>query len=118
MDRSTQITLITQTRTQDANGVWRKGNPTEKVVFAQVDSVTRAEFFAAGESGIKPELRFTMLDAEYNGERTVVYNGVYYSVYRTYHARTDIIELYVQLKAGTREITPVTPVTTNAAVME
>lgn len=100
MDRSTQITLSTQTRTQDANGVWRKGNPTEKVVFAQVDSVTRAEFFAAGESGIKPEYRFTMLAAEYDGETTVVYNGAVYAVYRTYHARTDEIELYVRRKAG------------------
>lgn len=100
MDRSTQITLITQTRTQDANGVWRKGNPTEKVVFAQVDSVTRAEFFAAGESGIKPEYRFTMLAAEYDGETTVLYNGAAYAVYRTYHGRTDEIELYVRRKAG------------------
>lgn len=122
MDRSTQITLITQTRMQDANGVWRKGNPTEKIVFAQVSSVTRAEFFAAGESGIKPEFRFTMLDAEYNGETTVLYNGVAYAVYRTYHARTDEIELYVQRKAGisvptstpTQPTTPETPTTPEA----
>lgn len=100
MDRSTQITLVTQTRTQDANGVWRNGNPTEKVVFAQVSSVTRAEFFAAGESGIKPEFCFTMLAAEYNGETTILYNGAAYAVYRTFQRRTDIMELYVRRKAG------------------
>lgn len=118
MDRSSVITLVSHTTARDQNGVIRKNQQTERTVFAQANSVSRAEFFAGGENGLRPEYRFSMLDAEYNGERTVVYNGVYYSVYRTYHARTDIIELYVQLKAGTREITPVTPDATNAAVTE
>lgn len=100
MDRSSVITLVSYSRQQDENGVWRDNVPTTRDVFAQVDSVSRAEFFAGGETGLKPELRFTMLDAEYEHERTVIYNNVAYVVYRTYHARTDVIELYAERRAG------------------
>ena len=100
MDRSELITLVSYPRTQDAKGVWRDGVPVEHNVFCQVDSVTQSEFFAGGQNGLKPEYRFTMFFAEYNGERTVIYNGVAYSVYRVYHARTDVLELYVERRAG------------------
>ncbi len=100
MDRSEIITLVSYPRTQDDKGVWRDGTPVETQVYCQVDSVTRAEFFEAGRNGLRPEYRFTIFFAEYSGERTVIYNGVAYSVYRTYHARTDVLELYVEKKAG------------------
>ena len=118
MDRSSIITLVSYPLIRDDTGVLKKGNAVEREVFAQVDSVSRAEFYEAGQSGLKPEYRFTMLDAEYNHEHTVYYNGVAYAVYRTYHARTDIIELYVQREAGvnvpsTTPATTVTPVVTD-----
>ncbi len=100
MDRSSVITLVSYPVTRDNAGVMRKGEPVTRDVFAQVDSVSRAEFFEGGETGLKPEYRFTMLDAEYDHEHTVYYNGVAYAVYRTYHARTDIIELYAERKSG------------------
>ena len=65
-----------------------------------VSSVIRAEFFDAGRNGLNPEYVFTMFFGDYNGERIVEYNGKRYAVYRTYHARTDIIELYVQREGG------------------
>lgn len=99
MDRSQTITLITETRTQDDYGVWRTSE-TKTDVFCQVSSVTRAEFFDAGRNGLNPEYVFTMFFGDYNGERIVEYNGKRYAVYRTYHARTDIIELYVQREGG------------------
>lgn len=100
MDRSEVITLVSYPRTQDANGVWRDSAPVERTVYCQVDSVTRSEFFDGGRNGLKPEYRFTMFFAEYLGERTVIYNGVAYSVYRTYHASTDDLELYVERRTG------------------
>lgn len=100
MDRSEVITLVSYPRTQDDNGVWRDGVPIEKTVYCQVDSITRAEFFEAGRNGLKPEYRFTIFFAEYSGERTVIYNGVAYSIYRTYHARMDDLELYAERRAG------------------
>lgn len=100
MDRSNVISLVSTSQTQDAFGVWRQ-TETKRDVFCQVDSVTRAEFFEAGRSGLNPEFRFTLFAGDYNGESIVIFNGKAYSVYRTYHARTDEIELYVERKGGT-----------------
>lgn len=100
MDRSDVITLIKETQTQDANGVWRK-TITERDVFCQVNSITRAEFYDAGRNGLNPEFSFSMFFGDYDGERTVRYKDNTYGVYRTYHARTDVLELYVERKGGT-----------------
>lgn len=99
MDRSQEVTLITETSTQDAYGVWRTSE-TKTDVFCQVNSVGRNEFFEAGRNGLNPEFVFTLFFGDYNGERTVEYNGKRYSVYRTYLARTDVLELYVERKGG------------------
>lgn len=95
------ITLIREARAQDENGVFRDNGLIERDVFAQVDSVTRSEFFEGGRNGLNPEYMFTMFFGDYKGEREVVYNGFHYSVYRVYQGRTDTIELYVERKGGT-----------------
>lgn len=94
------LTLISESKEQDANGIWQT-TATERDVFAQIGSVTREEFMEGGRNGLNPEFRFTLFFGDYNGERTVKYNGKRYGVYRTYHARTDIIELYAERKGGT-----------------
>ena len=99
MDRSDIVTLVGYTRTQDEFGVWRS-TPSERRVFCSVDSVTRDEYFEGGRNGRNPEYRITMFFGDYNGENTVVYNGTAYGVYRTYHAKTDELELYVERKGG------------------
>ena len=108
MDRSQVIKLISETNTQDENGVWRT-TESETQVFCQVESVTRDELFEAGRNGLNPEYRFTLFFGDYAGERTVEYNGKRYGVYRTYHARTDIIELYAERKGGTNAAPEVEP---------
>lgn len=100
MDRSSVISLLATTKSQDKFGVWQE-TETKRDVFCQVDSVTRAEFFEGGRNGLNPEFRFTLFYGDYAGEQVVIYNGNPYAVYRTYHARTDEIELYVQRKGGT-----------------
>lgn len=97
MDRSCVIYLISTTETQNSYGVWT-ASETSKQVFAQVDSVSRAEFFDAGRAGLNPEYRFTMFFGDYSGEDTVEYEGKVYGIYRTYQPRTDIIELYAERK--------------------
>lgn len=98
----TEITLIRPTeRYQDAEGVWRDRGETERTILARMDDVTRAEFFSAGQSGMRPELRFTVNPIEYEGERICDWNGARYAIYRTYHVPgTDDLELYVQREAG------------------
>ena len=100
MDRSTPIMLLSTTKAQNAYGVWVE-SPTSRMVFCQVDSVTRAEFFDGGRNGLNPEYRMTMFFGDYNGEKLLSYNGQTYSVYRTYQGKNDTIELYVERKGGT-----------------
>ena len=92
--------LLSTTKAQDAYGVWVE-SPTSRMVFCQVDSVTRAEFFDGGRNGLNPEYRMTMFFGDYNGEKLLSYNGQTYSVYRTYQGKNDTIELYVERKGGT-----------------
>ena len=98
----TTLKLIApSTRAQDANGIWRTTKEEESEVFAQVSSVDRGEFFAAGEHGQRPEFRFTVFVGDYHEESICEYNGTRYAVYRTYHIPgTDYIELYVQREVG------------------
>lgn len=100
MDRSDIITLYKDTVTYDDYGVAVKTR-TGREVYCKVDSVTRSEFFEAGKAGLRPEYRMSMFFGDYEGETIVGYNGRMYSVYRTYMAKTDIIELYVERKTGT-----------------
>ena len=100
MDRSDIITLITETVTADSSGVERTAT-TSRTVFAQVDSITRSEFFEAGRSGLNPAFKFIVFAGDYEGETIVEYNGKQYAIYRTYLARDDRLELYAQREGGT-----------------
>ena len=100
MDRSEVLTLIAIRKTQDEYGVWRKSE-TSRDIFCNVSSVTGSEFFDGGRNGLNPELRFVVFFADYEGERIVEFKGNRYAVYRTYHARTDALELYCERQGGT-----------------
>ena len=100
MDRSDTITLIGETVTADSSGVERS-TPTSRTIFAQVDNITRAEFFEAGRAGLNPQFKFVVFAGDYEGETIVKYNGKRYAVYRTYLARDDRLELYAQREGGT-----------------
>lgn len=100
MDKSRAIYLIGQTSEKDDYGVYRKTETEPRKVFAQVESVTRSEFFEGGRNGLNPELRFIVFFADYHGETIIEYNGVRYGVYRTYQAKNDALELYTERKGG------------------
>lgn len=100
MDRSDVITLYAESVSYDSYGVANK-SITSRNVFCKVDSVTRSEFYEGGRNGLNPEFRMTMFVGDYNGERVIGFKGKKYSVYRTYLAKTDIIELYVERQGGT-----------------
>ena len=101
MDRSDIVTLISSTEEQDEYGVLQETNLSGRDVPCQVESVTRAEFFEGGRNGLNPEFRIKMFFGNYNGEKTLLYHGRIYAIYRTYIGRNDIIELYVERKGGT-----------------
>lgn len=98
----TTITLIApSSRAQDDTGVWRDVEPVRREIFARMSNVSRAEFFAGGQAGMRPELQFVVAAVEYQGESVCAWNGQRYAIYRTYHVPgTDDLELYVQREVG------------------
>ena len=93
------ITLITQTITTDKYGN-EEATETERTVYCEVDSISQTEFYAAANTELNPEYRFTIFFGDYEGESLVKFNGARYSVYRTYRTGDDL-ELYTERKIGT-----------------
>ena len=101
MGRSDVIQLIPTTSEKDEYGVLQTVENAPREVMCQVDSVTRSEFFDAGRNGLNPEFVFRVFFADYEDERIVEYNGKRYGIYRAYHGRGDVVELYAERKGGT-----------------
>lgn len=99
MNMQDMITLRSVTIEVDDYGVPQETtNDTD--VYARVESVSASEFFEGGQNGFKPEYRFLVNAWEYSDEPDVVYQDKVYSVYRTYRRNLDLMELYVERKAG------------------
>ena len=95
------LTLVSTTTTQDDYGVIHE-NTVERGVYCQVFSISRAEFFGSGRSGLNPEFEFKIFGGDYKGERICLFHGNQYAIYRTYMVPgEDYIELYAERKAGT-----------------
>ena len=77
------IMLRDTTTAPDANGVATKTN-VDRVVYADVLSVKRSEFYAAQSAGVRADILFRVNEDEYSGEMTVVYDSVLYKVSRMY----------------------------------
>lgn len=101
MDRSDIIYLIDERWREDEYGVKKPVQHAKKRVFASAQSVTGTEVAEFGRNGINPEIRFVVFYPDYNGERLIVWNNQFYSVYRTYRAKTDALELYCERRGGT-----------------
>lgn len=101
MTRDVEITLVFPTMQADEYGIPQQTGEEKRTVMAEVKSITASEFFEAGRNGFKPEFRFDMFLYDYDGQKELEYNGVRYTVYRTFMGRSDTVELYVTLKGGT-----------------
>lgn len=103
MDRSVAFYLVTDAYAADSIGQMVP-TQTRRLVYGRIGSITRAEWSAAGELGIKPEFTLTMFGPDYKGEKTVqmVVNGETqtFGVYRTYQSTNDDLELYLEWKVG------------------
>ena len=93
-----ELTLIAQTITTDDYNV-EVISESERTVLCEVFSITQSEFFAAANTELQPELRFTVFFGDYENESVVEFQGTRYAVYRTYRSG-DYMELYVERKIG------------------
>ena len=90
-----ELTLITQTFTTDSFGN-QVPTKTESIVYCDVKSISRSEFYYASNTGLKPSIVFTIKDFEYNKQELVKFEGQEYNVIRTYLKNVDEVELTCQ----------------------
>lgn len=98
MNRPSVIYLVSETFSQDQYGVMTATQKMRKT-YADVQSVTGREWFEGGRNGLNPQFRMRVHMGEYRGEEILVYNGIYYTIYRTF-MDGDVIELYVEKRKG------------------
>lgn len=99
MNRSSVANLVVESYSQNDYGVMERTTTRHKV-FVNVTSVTGQEWFEGGRNGLNPQYRFTLFSHDYHGEQIIEYEGVQYTVYRTYLRNVDEIELYVEKRKG------------------
>lgn len=100
-----QIQLIAQTYETDSLGQRIPVDGTPSQVWAKIKSVSRAEWAAAGQHGLQPQLVAIIYAFEYADQPVVVIgegeSAKRYSVYRTYRPEnSEYMELYLERKVG------------------
>ena len=95
------LTLISRTPTNDRGPRGQLLYTEEKHdTVCEVVPVSRDEYFRGAINGIACEHEFKINPIEYNNEKFVEYEGKRYSIYRTYQASPDELELYVEFVPG------------------
>lgn len=99
MTYDNELILIGYTIDYDEIGQEIK-KPVEKKILCAIKSVSRNEFYAAAQAGLKPEITFIIHAYEYNGEKEVEFEGEKYKVIRTYMKDFEEMELVCEKVIG------------------
>ena len=97
--RDAVANLIATTYVPDAIGQ-QVPRETAREVFVELGGVRQSEWFEAGRSGLKPQMVALIFVDDYQGETLIEVEGVRYGIYRTYPAKHDKLELYLERKGG------------------
>lgn len=74
---------------------------TKNPIPIDIKSITRDEFFRAGEQKLNPEMMVTTAAINYQGEELIEIDSVVYTIYRKYRdENSDDIELYLRKEVG------------------
>lgn len=75
---------------------------TDNEVYVMPRGVYNAEFYNAAQAGLHPSITFVLANkADYNGEKLIEWNEVYYNVIRTdWTAQRDAISLICEERIG------------------
>ncbi|MFD1398654.1 phage head closure protein [Lacticaseibacillus suilingensis] len=99
LDWSEDAVLIGKTFEPDQYGN-QVATVTEDTVQASKKELSMSEFYAAAQAGIRPEVELIVHAFEYDGQQTVKWNGITYSLIRTYQRNADEVELYLERKVS------------------
>ena len=99
MDHDISFKLVNESTTKDSTGQM-VATKTETECLGFEHSVYQNEFFSAEQAGIRSEGVILMNRVEYGGQKLLSINGQEFSIYRTYEADADWIELYYGRRVG------------------
>lgn len=99
MTKIGKITLIKETQTTDSIGQLIDSESTTDVI-GEVKSVSQSEYMQGRQDGLSPSFVFLVSIFAYSDQTIVSYNGNRYSIYRTYEADENTIELYCEREVG------------------
>lgn len=78
----------------EVHGVHDEHQAVPRFVYCEIKSVGRREAYEAMGHGYRPVYVFVLSQAfDYQDEKLIRYNGVLYSIIRTYETEADAIEL-------------------------
>ena len=100
MDKTDLIQLVGLTIVDDAQKQKVEVENEPREIFCSVKNITRAEWAAAGQKGLKPAACVVVWADEYQDEEIAILGGKRYGVYRTYQPNPEEVELYLQKKGG------------------
>jgi SPP1 family predicted phage head-tail adaptor len=92
--------LLSVTSSEDELGQQIVTETISALVYCSKLSVSRAEFYAAGQLDYKPALLLVVDSDEYDGENKLEYDRVTYSIYKDFIRPDGLTELYCEVKAG------------------
>lgn len=94
--------LLKEDRTP--RGVHQKPTVTERMVYCQVRSVGRSEFYQANLAGMSPEYVLKLSDmVEYQGEMTLWFHDEKWKIIRHYTTPDGGVELTIQRSVANAE---------------
>ena len=92
--------LISRTFTVDEVGN-QVATETETLIPVEVKSISRDEFYRAGEQKLNPEMVVTTAADNYSNQELIKIDSVRYAIYRKYRDQnSDDIELYLRKEVG------------------
>lgn len=97
--RTDELILIKNTFENDSIGNQIEKNE-ESIVFCEVKSISRTEFYQAAQSGMKPGAAFIIYGFEYDNQEFVRHNGIKYKVIKTYKINDNDLELTCEKVIG------------------
>jgi len=87
------IKLIKSTKTKDDIGNTIYTRASEDEVFANVESISANDFFAAQQANLKLDIKVTVYKHLYKNHSHVEVKGIVYKVERSFGSAVDYIEL-------------------------